>query len=192
MDFEALRTELHRTVDEIIDRHLDRTPSSGRNPAESVSATGETKTEWSYRWPGGGVENFHRAQWYEVAGDRGRHRVLVAWAQRSAWGKEDRLRAIVFLQQGQATSTTYYPLTEFVETDDDRFAATIPRPSRPRAQLRTEDPRPDRFSGHVVERADALFESIAQSSSVRLVLEEGDEEEMVRHGYWVASLRNRF
>ncbi|MEV7189992.1 hypothetical protein [Kitasatospora sp. NPDC093102] len=193
MDFEALRTELHRAVDEIIDRHIGRAPGhTGKEPAEVVKAIGDAKKTWSYRWPGGGEEKFHRAQWYAVTGDRGSHRVVVAWAHRGAWGKEDRLRAIVFLHQGQPDSTTYYPLTEFVETDDDRFAATIPRPGHPRAQLRADDQRPERLRGAAVERADALFESIAKSSSVRLVLDEGDEEAMVRHGYWVATLRNRF
>ncbi|GAA1992818.1 hypothetical protein [Kitasatospora viridis] len=192
MDIEALRAELHQAVDEIVDRHLGRTAATGEAP-DPVSVTeGEQTGEWTYQWPGGGVEKFHRTRWFEAAGDRGRHRVRVAWARRPAWGREDRLRAIVFLQQGKPESKTYYPLTEFVETDDDRFAAIIPRPTRPRAQLRDDEPLPERFRHQVVERTDALFESIADGSSVRLVLEESAEDEMVRHGYWVAALRNRF
>ncbi len=193
MDVEALRAELHRTVDEIIDRHLGNTLSGDGRSMESVSVTASgNASEWNYRWPDGKKEDFHRAQWYQVTGDRGQRRVVVAWAKRTAWGKTDRVRAIVFLQQGAPDSKTYYPLTEFVETDDNRFAAIIPRPSRPRAQLRDEDQLPERFRNAVVERADALFESIANGSSMRLVLKENDEKEMVRHGYWVASLRNRF
>ncbi|MFC8717063.1 hypothetical protein [Kitasatospora sp. NPDC057198] len=192
LNLDELRAELHRAVDDIVDRHLQKAGGGRARATESVAPVGEPLDTWSYRWPGGGKEEFYRAQRYEVAGDRGRHRVIVAWAVRPAWGRDDRRRAIVFLRQGQSESNTYYPLAEFVETDDGRFAATIPRPSRPRAQLRVEDPLPDRLRGHVVEKADSLYESIAASSSVRLVLGERDEEEMVRHGYWVASLRNRF
>ncbi|MFE5586271.1 hypothetical protein [Kitasatospora sp. NPDC056531] len=189
MDLEALRAELHRAVDAIIDRHLNG-ESGGDGPQESVSAVGQPYPNgWEYQWPGGKTEDFHQAQDYDVDGDSGRHRVVVAWASRQAWGRK-RLRAIVFLalkKEGR-----YYPLTEFVETDDERFAATIPRPGNARAQLRIDDPMPERLRGHVVERADVLFTTIANSSAVRLVLEKDDEEEMVRHAYWVASERNRF
>ncbi|MFE4360206.1 hypothetical protein [Kitasatospora sp. NPDC056800] len=189
MDIEALRAELHRAVDAIVDRHLHG-ESGSAGPQEVVSAVGQPYPDgWHYRWPGGKEENFHRAQEYDVDGGSGRHRVVVAWASRQAWGRE-RLRAIVFLELKK--ESTYYPLTEFVETDDERFAATIPRPGHARAQLRVDDPIPERLRGYVVERADVLFTTIANSSAVRLVLGKDDEEEMVRHGYWVASERNRF
>ncbi|MGW4905943.1 hypothetical protein [Streptomyces sp. NPDC004270] len=195
MDLEAIRAELHRAVDEIIDAHAGRGDGERRHApaADSVSVTAQEKTgEWTYRWPGSGVEDFHRTRWYEAAGEQGKHRVRVAWARRAAWGRDDRLRAIVFHQQGGADSNTYYPWTEFVETDDGRYAAIIPKPGRPRAQLRDGDLLPDRFTDRVVERSDALFDSIAEGSSLRFVVEEADEAEMVRHGYWVATLRNRF
>ncbi|MFE2418217.1 hypothetical protein [Streptomyces hokutonensis] len=195
MDLEAIRMELHRAVDQIIDAHADGGDGARRHaPATdpvSVAAQGETE-EWTYRWPGSGVESFHRTRWYEAVGEQGKQRVRVAWARRAAWGRDDRLRAIVFHQQGGVDSTTYYPWTEFVETDDGRYAAIIPKPGRPRAQLRDGDSLPDRFGDRVVERSDALFDSITEGASLRFVVGGADEEEMVRHGYWVATLRNRF
>ncbi|MFF4312290.1 hypothetical protein [Streptomyces sp. NPDC001507] len=195
MDLEAIRAELHRAVDQIIDAHASR--GDGVRPqapvADPVSVTAKEETdEWKYRWPDGGKEEFYGTRWYEAVGEQGPHRVRVAWAHRAAWGKDDRRRAIVFHQQGGDSSTTYYPWTEFVETDDGRYAAIIPKPGRPRAQLRDGDPLPERFTDRVVERSDALFDSIAEGSSLRFVVDEADEAEMVRHGYWVATLRNRF
>ncbi|MFF3130148.1 hypothetical protein [Streptomyces mirabilis] len=195
MDLEAMRAELHKAVDRIVDAHAGHGDGARRHaPAidpVSVAAQGETG-EWTYRWPGSGVESFHRTRWYEALGEQGKQRVRVAWARRAAWGRDDRLRAIVFHQQGGVDSTTYYPWTEFVETDDGRYAAIIPKPGRPRAQLRDGDSLPDRFGDRVVERSDALFDSITEGSSLRFVVGEADEAEMVRHGYWVATLRNRF
>ncbi|MFD3495877.1 hypothetical protein ACFWWB_35860 [Streptomyces sp. NPDC058690] len=196
MDLETLREELHQTIDRIIDAHTscgDTSPSITAEERDTLSvAAGDATNEWTYRWPGSGTEDFHETRWYELAGERGRHRVRVAWARRAAWGRDDRLRAIVFHQQGRADSTTYYPWTEFVETDDGRYAAIIPKPGHPRAQLRDGDPIPDRFQHRTVERTDALFGSIAEGPSLRFVVDKSDEVEMVRHGYWVATLRNRF
>ncbi|WP_326593900.1 hypothetical protein [Streptomyces brevispora] len=196
MDLETLREELHQTIDRIIDAHTscgDTSPSIAADERNTLSvAAGEATPAWTYRWPGSGNEDFHETRWYELAGERGRHRVRVAWARRGAWGRDDRLRAIVFYQQGRADSTTYYPWTEFVETDDGRYAAIIPQLGRPRAQLRDGDPIPDRFQHRTVERTDALFDSIAEGRSMRFVVDKTDEVEMVRHGYWVATLRNRF
>ncbi|MER5913724.1 hypothetical protein ABT124_25380 [Streptomyces sp. NPDC001982] len=195
MDLEAIRAELHMAVDRIIDAHAGRA-DDGRQQApvaDPVSVTaGEETGPWTYRWPGSEVEDFHQTRWYEAVGEQGKQRVRVAWARRAAWGRDDRLRAVVFHQQGGVDSTTYYPWTEFVETDDSRYAAIIPKPGRPRAQLRDGDSLPDRFRDRVVERTDALFDSIAEGSSMRFVVAESDEAEMVRHGYWVATLRNRF
>lgn len=196
MNLETIREELHQTIDRVIDAHLGRgvtSPSVATDEQDPLSVTtGDMTTEWTYRWPGSDTEKFHRTRWYEVAGERGRHRVRVAWARRAAWGRDDRLRAIVFYQQGRVDSATYYPWTEFVETDDGRYAAIIPKPGQPRAQLRDGDPIPDRFQHRTIERTDALFDSIAEGRSMRFVIDESDEIEMVRHGYWVATLRNRF
>lgn len=78
-----------------------------------------------------------------------------------------------------------------MESDTGRFAASIPDPERPRAIVRQETSLPARFAGKSVARADNLFESIRQGASLRLVVDESDEDEMVRHGYWVARLRGR-
>ena len=50
---------------------------------------------------------------------------------------------------------------------------------------------PTRFTGKTVARADEVFNSIREGASLRLVVDESDEAEMVRHGYWVAILRGR-
>lgn len=114
--------------------------------------------------------------------------VRLARCERAAWGKSDRKRATVF---GPAGPDSFYPWTEFVETDTGDFAATIPNPEHPRAILTASDPLPGRFRGARVERADQLFEQIRNGPSLRLVVTSSDEVDMVLHGYWVARLRNR-
>jgi hypothetical protein len=190
---EAIREELHRAVDEILDRHLGagapRPPRGGG--AGAVEFEGDNGP-WTYRWPGsGGVEKFYESRWYKLATSNGRRRVLVAWAVRSSWGKADRRRAIVFLQQGDADSQRFYPWTEFVETDDGRYAAPLVDPTRPRKMLADGEPLPHRFDGLTVERSDRLFDSIQDGPSLRLVVDATDEVAMVEHGYWVATLRRR-
>jgi hypothetical protein len=86
----------------------------------------------------------------------------------------------------------WYPWTEFVQTDDGDYAATIPNPARPRAVLTERDALPKQFVGQRVERADAVFGSIRKGASLRVVVDEDDEGAMIRHGYWVADLRKRF
>jgi hypothetical protein len=115
----------------------------------------------------------------------------LAWTTRYAWNA-DRRRAVVFHRaHSQDRPTKWYPWTEFVETDDGRFAAPIPDPERPRAILKEETSLPARFVDQTVQRVDQLFGSIRQGASLRLVVDETDEAEMVRHGYWVAQLRGR-
>jgi hypothetical protein len=50
---------------------------------------------------------------------------------------------------------------------------------------------PGRAGGGGVERSDRLFSSIANGSSLRLVVEKQDELAMAAHGYWIAVLRRR-
>ena len=87
--------------------------------------------------------------------------------------------------------SSWYPWTEFVETDTGRFGAPIPNPQRPRAILKDGQPLPARFNRKTVARADEVFDSIRNGASLRLVVDEDDEAEMVRHGFWVAQLRGR-
>jgi hypothetical protein len=187
---EALRSALHDAVNRIIDRYRPEGGGGGRTDTGGQDAVGVTRGEatesWPYRWPDGSQEVFPSTRWYEVNGPKGQQRVRLAWGQRPSWGKSDRRRAIVFNQLGSASSTTYYPWTEFVETDDKRFAAPIPDPERPRAIIADPSRLPGRFQGATVERSDALFESVAEGPSLRLVVVESDED-----GYWVATLRRR-
>jgi hypothetical protein len=89
------------------------------------------------------------------------------------------------------TVRSLYPWTEFVETDDGRLAAGISDPAHPRALLKHGAPIPDWFGGATVERTDQLFHGIRQGPSLRVVVASDEEFRMVRHGYWVAGLRNR-
>jgi hypothetical protein len=186
---------MHEAVDRIFD---DLEPEVRPQPSSSLLTpiTVEPRNataDWTYQWPGGAEakEAFFETRWYEAVGDRGSQRVRVAWTVRDAWGRQDRKRAVVFNQLGSADSTTYYPWTEFVETDEGRYAAQIPDPTRPRATLSDPAQLPGHLAGNTVERTDALFASIKDGPSLRLVVNGDDEVTMVRHGYWVATLRNR-
>jgi hypothetical protein len=190
VDLASLRVELHQALDRTLDEFLAEDPESEDSFSDAV-IPGEITGEWTYRWPGGDEEKFFKTRWYEADGERGSQRVRVAWARRPAWGRQDRQRAVVFNQLGGPDSSTYYPWAEFVETDDGRCAASIPNPQRPRASLADFDSLPGRFSECTVERTDALFDSVADGPSLRLVVSADDEPTMVRHGYWVATLRRR-
>jgi hypothetical protein len=192
MQVEMLRAALHHAIDQTIDEYLDTGPVT--RSATRADPTGEGSEvvqgtdhgSFSYRWPSGDDEEFTKARWYSVA-DQGReHRGLVAWTEREAWGRM-RKRAVIFGESG----SSLYPWTEFVETDDGRYAAGISDPAHPRALLKHGAAIPDRFSTATVERTDQLFHGIRQGPSLRLVVGSDDELVMVRHGYWVAGLRNR-
>jgi hypothetical protein len=83
---------------------------------------------------------------------------------------------IVFGEIGNS----FYPWTEFVETDTEHFAAPIPNPERPRKMLTPSDPMPGRYRGAHVERTDQLFDPVTSGPSLRLVVASSDEEDMVR------------
>jgi hypothetical protein len=120
-----------------------------------------------------------------------RGRVRLACTARKAW-RRDRGRAIVLQQVGSDDSRTHYPLVEFVETDEPgRFASPIPDRDRPRALLTEGTALPERFRDATVERAYEVFRTIDNGPSLRLLVEQDDEVEMVRHSYWVARLRGR-
>jgi hypothetical protein len=187
VDIDRLGKELHAVMDQVLQRYR----------AEGLPARGEVLVEreaergaFTYRWPDGTVEEFWDSRWYRVRGPDGAARVLLAWAQRPAWGREDRPRAIVF-EQTAPDGERYYPWTEFVESDDGRYAATIPNPERPRAILREGDPLPSRFDKGEVATTRDLFSSVRRGRSLRFVLSASEEPRMVEHGYWVAGLRGR-
>jgi hypothetical protein len=194
-----MREALHTAVDRIIDEYLaaggsSTQPSAGQ-PVPTIEVPliirGDDVGQWSYRWPSDeGTENFYASSQYDLVTPHRTHRVRVAWSERQAWGRTDRKRAIVFGQAG-ASSTNFWPWTEFVETDTGRYAAPIPNPDHPRKVLTPSDPLPSRFRNAQVERTDQLFDHIVNGPSLRLAVDAEDEEDMIRHGYWVARLRNR-
>jgi len=183
---EQLRREIHVAIEDVFSRHR----SAEQQEEITVQSEGGGMTDWTYRWPDGGIERYDRAEWYRVSGNSGDARVLVGHTRREAWG-ENRERYVVFAQLGRNTSQTFYPWTEFAATDDGSFAALIPDPRRPRASLKAGDQLPPRIADGRVERTDALYGSVKDSPSLRLVVSEGDGEAMIRHGYWVAMLRHR-
>lgn len=198
MDVQLMREALHSAIDRIIDEYEAGASSSllAAQPVPTVDAPlvirGDDMGEWTYRWPGDeGTEKFYTSRQYEVVTPYKTHRVRLAWSERPAWGRTDRKRAIVFGQQGPADSKTFYPWTEFVETDTGRYAAPIPNPDHPRKMLTPDDPLPDQFRSAQVERTDQLFDQINNGPSQRLVVDADEDETMILHGYWVARLRNR-
>lgn len=192
MQVEMMRAALHEAIDKVMDGYIDlglaiaSTTKSDR-PDDGIEVVrGEDHGPFQYRWPDGNDEQFTKSRWYTIVDDAREHRALVAWTDREAWGRMRR-RAVVFGESG----ASLYPWTEFVETDDGRYAAGISDPNHPRALLKHGAVIPDWFRTARVERTDQLFNGIRQGPSLRLVLELNDEIAMVQHGYWVAGLRNR-
>lgn len=202
MDIEALRADLHGAVDQFIDKYLaaadGEQASAGQGPVPTadrpVITKGGSAAPWTYTWWGtDSVDETYEPAWeYQVVTPARTHRVVLGWTTRPAWGRDDRKRAVVFWQSGSPSSNTYYPWTEFVETDHGGYAAAIPNPNHPRKILTRKDSLPDRFRDSDVERSDRLFDQIVTGPSLRLVVDGSDEEAMIRHGYWVATLRGRF
>lgn len=190
MQVETMRAALHEAIDKIIDDYSGASTPSALNtdPTDDdiVVVDGEDHGSFSYRWPDGKDELFPKSRWYTLV-DQGRdHRVLVAWTERAAWGRK-RKRAVAFGEAG----SSLYPWTEFVETDDGRFAAGISDPTHPRALLKFGADIPSWLETATIKRTDQLFDGIRHGPSLRLVLASDEERGMVRHGYWVAGLRNR-
>jgi hypothetical protein len=190
-----LRSELHVAVDEIVNRLAGR-ERSGEAPSTEYDEgpdiqPGDVFGAWTYRWPDGQEEEFSSGRWYGVRLASGLCQLRLAWTTRRAWGR-DRERAIVFQQVGGSASQTYYPLAEFVETDHaGEFAGPVPDPARPRALLSRRSDAPDRFRGAKLVRADEAFRTIDKGPSLRLIVGQDDEIEMVRHAVWVGTIRGR-
>jgi hypothetical protein len=161
-------------------------------PAAPITVTGGTDAgPWAHHWPGEPApQGFFASRLYGVLGPDGTAQVRVARCTRPAWGRE-RERAVVFKHQGGPDSRTYYQWTEFVETDDGRFAAVIPNPEHPRTLLREGGVLPDHVRPAHVARSDRLFGSIRSGASLRYIVDREDEVSMIEHGYWVAVLRHR-
>jgi hypothetical protein len=158
--------------------------------AEDVEALGPLGP-FDFPWPAQyGTEHFDSATAYRLA-SLDESSVIVGWTRRLAWGR-DRRRAVVFHRKNISDEPRqWYPLTEFVETDTGVFAAQVPDPEQPRAILRDGQSLPRRFSGKVIARADEVFDSVRKGPSLRLLVNEAEEPEMVRHGFWVGQLRGR-
>jgi hypothetical protein len=107
-----------------------------------------------------GTEKFDETWEWEVKTPHKSYRVYLARGKRDSWGRKDRERVIVFGEVGNS----FYPWTEFVETDTEHFAAPIPNPEHPRKMLTPSDPMPGRYRGAHVERTDQLFDPMRTGS----------------------------
>jgi hypothetical protein len=184
---QRLRQELYQAVDGVLARFA---PEQEGVKVMVTKLDAAMNSTWYYRWPDGSKEPYDHAEWYEVSGASGEARVLLAHTTRHAW-KADRERYVVFARLGREDSMTFYPWTEFGQTDAGNFAALIPDPSHPRAALKDGMQLPPRFAGRRVERTDALYDSAQESPTLRLVVDELEAETMIEHGYWVAGIRGR-
>jgi hypothetical protein len=188
VDTALLRERLHAAVDVVIDEFITQQAAPPAAPGTSVTVETVGPVEpFAFTWPADyGSEDVTAATAYRLSSLAGEASVVVSWTMRYAWNR-DRRSAVVFhrMRPGDGPGK-WYPWTEFVETDAGRFGAPIPNPQRPRAILTDCEPLPPRFTGKTVARADGVFDSIREGASLRLVVDEGDEAEMVRHGYWVA------
>lgn len=187
--------EMYRAIDRVADHQPDsaRAPhSDGAGSVSQIGVTGGTDSgQWANHWPGEpAAQVFWASRLYEVLSPEGTAQVRVARCTRPAWGRE-RERAVVFKHRDGPHSRTYYQWSEFVETDDGRFAAVIPNPQRPRTLLREGGALPDHLNAAHVARIDNLFRSIQSGASLRYVVGREDEVSMIKHGYWVAVLRHR-
>ncbi len=189
VDWERLESELATAIRDPIHGVLMR-HRPGDVDVVDIQPDGEQFSDWEYVWPDGGAERFDDCRYYVVRGASGVVRVLVGATERQAYG-ELRDRIVVFGQVGKRSARTHRPWTEFVRTRFGTFAATIPDPHRPRGLLSDGDRFPERFARARVERADQLFDSMINAPSLRFVVDKGDVDSMISHGYWVARLRGR-
>lgn len=186
MDLQAIRTHLHAAVDAVVDELARAQAGALAEPA--IESRGPCEP-FEYRRPDGVWEAYEPAAAFCVDGATRRTDLVVGFTERLAWGAV-RGRAIVFDATGLPHAPDrWYPLAEFVQVDDGRYAAPLPNPARPRSYLKAGDEVPTRFAGASVERLDALIGSVREGRSLRLVLDTGEQLEMARHAVWVASLR---
>jgi len=192
----SLREALHREIDRLFDEHESSSgpgedtlrPSNGER--EFRLSTAGSARPFSHTWPDTTSERYRGGTRYVLHVGARRHRFLVGWTRRDAFGRK-RERIVVFRETGPSGGASLYAVTEFVETDDGTFAALIPRPEQPRAALRDGDPVPPWCRDHRVARTDTLFDDVRKGPSLRLIVAEADEPTMVTHAYHVARLRGR-
>lgn len=188
MDYTALRTELHRAIDAILDTYLKDV--NELDAEDLVIVPSSMQPDFDYQFPTLPPEHFHDSQWYDVTGPAGPARLLAARTEREAWGKT-RSRVVIFLRGNSDNPASFYPVVEFAQSDLGEFACGIPDPAHPRASLKDGDEIPDQYKSAHVVRADQAFHSIRTGPSLRLLINEHDVPAMVAHGYGVAKMRAR-
>lgn len=152
---------------------------------------------FAYRWPSG-EEKYIDATRYTVRRDDTEY-VFVVGAEdggRSAYGRADRGRIVVFLRKG-TSEYSYYPLLEFVESDidPDLYAALIPKLDKTtsRAMATVGDLANVRQVPHLqhadLRRADEVFTSSANAPTLRILVRRDDPTDLITHSWWVGQIR---
>jgi hypothetical protein len=118
----------------------------------------------------------------------GQYSFLMGWQTRPAFGKDDRGRWIVFHQWGGPEGAPY-PVAEFTETDEGRFAAIMLAPGQGRKRLYPDDELPRWFERLEIARTDDLYETVSNGPSLRVVVDDKDFKTMIVHGYWMGRVR---
>ena len=152
---------------------------------------------FAYRWPSG-EEKYIDATRYTVRHDDTEY-VFVVGAEdggRSAYGRDDRGRIVVFLRKG-ISEYSYYPLLEFAESDvdSDLYAALIPKLGKTtsRAMATVGDLANVRQIPHLqhadLRRADEVFTSSANAPTLRILVRRDDPIGLITHSWWVGRIR---
>ncbi|MFJ5541980.1 hypothetical protein [Micromonospora chalcea] len=151
--------------------------------------------KFTYRWPGGTVKYPDAVKY--TARRSGKEDVFAVGAEeggRASYGREDRGRVVVFHRRG-TSEMSYYPLVEFAESDLDSalFAAIVPQLADPKKGATAADLDALRDVPHLndaqLERADAVFRSVRNGPSLRVLVRRDEPEMMIEHAWWVGSLR---
>jgi hypothetical protein len=132
------------------------------------------ETKYQYRWPDGSVENYE-AVFYDVSfGDR-RHRVIIGFTNREAFGRERR-RVVIFVDG--------WPEVEFAGADDydltGRLVAMIRRPDG--AFMHISSVSSEYAALPVVEHSSCIDRSYGgRDGTAALVVTSDDHKTMIKH-----------
>jgi len=166
----------------------------GLVPPFEIVAT-EPFTDFEYRWPNGMVR-YIDAQRYTVRRDDADY-VFALGAEkggRASYQRDDRGRLVAFVRS-RTSESSYYPLVEFAESDQDPdvYAAIVPRPSAPRSGATGADLEELRTIPHLrdarLKSADEVFTSVRNGPSLRLLVRRDDPRLMIEHAWWVGTMR---
>jgi hypothetical protein len=183
-----LRDRLKGAIDEIFSEFGGEPERAGEGPDLQLTVGSPQPAEgFDFKWPEE-VVHYEPAYRASLNDGAGQYAFLVGWQTRPAFGKEDRGRWIVFHQWGGSEGAPY-PVAEFTETDDGRFAAIMLAPGQGRKRLYPDDELPRWFERVEIARTDELYGTVSNGPSLRVVVADKDFETMIVHGYWMGRVR---